>query len=225
MEDLSTEDFIESASANGKFKVELSEVVAISEKSKKSLVRISFLVGQSRVKVSLDSPSEHPFFVFQKGWSSCSPSTSSKRYGLNCLRLSKGDIVVTLANKQMASKSLASQQLPRSLASSSGSLSSASSMSSTSTSSLTLNTSSSNIYSSSQLSQPKCPPPAHLNHPSHKNLLHSNHEIALNLDIKSSCLSKQFTSTRLENRSNHREDDDEEIDVEGVDEEDKRYQS
>ncbi|KAI2798839.1 Ataxin 1 [Blomia tropicalis] len=216
VEELSTEDFIESASANGKFKVELSEIHSIQERSNRTMARISFMVGQTRVKVSLDSPIEHPFFVFQKGWSSCSPSVTSKRYGLSCNRLVKGDIVVTLANKSPSptpitgsTKSFCSQ----SLASSSSSL---------------LSSSSNSSLSSSCSSLSKCPPPAHLAQSSHNKAinLHSsvNENQALNLDTKSN--TERFRNRAHESplsfssRSMSREvDDDEEIDVERVDDE------
>ena len=222
VEELSTEDFIKSASTSGKLKVEQSEVLFISDKSKNGLVRISFLVGQSKVKVSLDCALEHPFFVVQKGWSSCSPSICSKRYGLNSHRLTKGDIVITLANKQengLISQSFSSQRLSKSLTSSSSSLSSSTSMSSSS-SSLTMNpTSNTIVYSSSNISGLKCPPPAHLNKSSYKSLLNSNDEAALNLEIKSK--SKTYNQN-YENRStSHRSDEEEEIDVENVDDGDR----
>lgn len=207
IEDLSTEDFIQSASCNGKFKVELSEIVFIKEKLKKGIIRISFLVGHSHVKVSLDSPVEHPFYVYKKGWCSYSPVSSSRRYGLNCHQLNVNDIVVTLANRSTPNRP------SKSLDSSCGSLSSSSSSSSANS----LNAIGS-VYSTTNgknVSLHKLPPPAHLNETSHKSLLkNSIQNGALNLESKrKSCKPTQYT-----NAKSNIEDEDEEIDVERVDE-------
>ncbi|KAH9407325.1 Ataxin 1 [Tyrophagus putrescentiae] len=233
VEELSSADFIDSVSAStmsssssafgasGKFKVEQSEVLAIGERSNRrspgtgnNLVRITFLVGSPAVAVSLESPLEHPFFVVAKGWSSCSPSSTLKRYGLQCQRLAKGDSVVTLASRTTTtpgtpSKSgtslLSSSSSPRSLASSSGSLSSSSSSSS-----------STSTTASPLLNCPPPPPPAHhlgsllssssssaaaaaaIRHHSNQHNLESSG--VLNLDTKT------------------QQEEDEEIDVENVDE-------
>lgn len=230
VEELSSVDFVDSVTSlagNGKFKVEQSEVLAIGDhRSKRGHVRITFLVGASAVAVSLESPVEHPFFVVQKGWSSCSPSSSLKRYGLQCQRLAKGDSVVTLASRaatvtpgtgpSTGSKTSTTVgkcgqiSSPRSLGSSTGSLSSASSSSTSTTASPLL-----------------CPPPAHhlstssaatitssrLTAALFSNSKHQHETVgALNLDIKSAHHHK------LSGRSTNQQDEDEEIDVENVDE-------
>lgn len=197
VEELSTEDFTESACVNGsRFKVELSEVISIKEKSKKGIVRICFLVGQSQVKVMLDSPIEHPFFVYQKSWRSCSPAITAKRYGLTCDRLLVGDTVVTLANRP--STTPVKVKTPRSLSSSSsGSVSSSSS----SPTIITIN---------HRVMKYPAPPAAHttnsVSHTATTTTTTVATECALNLDVK--------------NQSLRKEDEDEEIDVEKVDDED-----
>ena len=249
VEELSSADFIDSVSAStmsssssafgasGKFKVEQSEVLAIGERSNRrspgtgnNLVRITFLVGSPAVAVSLESPLEHPFFVVAKGWSSCSPSSTLKRYGLQCQRLAKGDSVVTLASRtapvsggtpskgENRGTSLLNSS-PRSLASSSGSLSSSSSSSASSSSSTS-------TTASPLLNCPPPPPPAHhlgsllssssssaaaaaIRHHSNQHNLESSG--VLNLDTKSG-------RHKLSRSNSQQQEEDEEIDVENVDE-------
>lgn len=42
---------------------------------------------------------EHPFFVFNRGWSSCNPSKTLDQYGLLCLQLSIGDTCISLTHR------------------------------------------------------------------------------------------------------------------------------
>ncbi|EEC01063.1 hypothetical protein IscW_ISCW000694 [Ixodes scapularis] len=54
--------------------------------------------------VTVEAPVEHPFFVFNRGWSSCNPERSLQRYRLQCQRLSVGDVCISLTHR--AAKSL-----------------------------------------------------------------------------------------------------------------------
>jgi len=42
---------------------------------------------------------EHPFFVYNRGWSSFSPSRTSQRYKLQCSQLEVGDRCISLTQK------------------------------------------------------------------------------------------------------------------------------
>lgn len=42
---------------------------------------------------------DHPFFVFNRGWSSCNPSKTFDLYGLPCLQLTVGDICISLTER------------------------------------------------------------------------------------------------------------------------------
>lgn len=42
---------------------------------------------------------DHPFFVFNRGWSSCNPSKTFDLYGLPCLQLAVGDICISLTER------------------------------------------------------------------------------------------------------------------------------
>ena len=55
------------------------------------------------LQVSVEATLEHPFFVFGRGWSSCSTERSLLRYGLNCHQLVVGDVCVSLTHKDVPS--------------------------------------------------------------------------------------------------------------------------
>ena len=40
---------------------------------------------------------EHPFFVLGRGWSSCQPSITAKRYQVDCQLLRIGDVCLSLS--------------------------------------------------------------------------------------------------------------------------------
>lgn len=54
------------------------------------------------LQVTVEATVEHPFFVFGRGWSSCEPKWTMKRYGLECHKLAVGDICVSLTHKEVA---------------------------------------------------------------------------------------------------------------------------
>jgi hypothetical protein len=99
VEEMSTQDFIESATRSPDLCADCSEVVKMEDKIKSFSVLLSFSVGRNKVPVTVEAPLEHPFFVFHKGWSSCSPERSLIRYGLKCRKLKIGDICVSLTPK------------------------------------------------------------------------------------------------------------------------------
>lgn len=49
----------------------------------------------------MEATVEHPFFVFGQGWSSCEPTWTLKRYGLECHKLSVGDVCISLTHKEV----------------------------------------------------------------------------------------------------------------------------
>lgn len=51
------------------------------------------------VQVTVEAPVEHPFFVFNRGWSSCNPERSLQRYQLQCHRLTVGDVCISLTHR------------------------------------------------------------------------------------------------------------------------------
>lgn len=54
--------------------------------------------------MTVEATLEHPFFVFGQGWSSCSVSRSLARYGLDCQKLTVGDVCISLTHKDVSLK-------------------------------------------------------------------------------------------------------------------------
>ncbi|CAN7992099.1 unnamed protein product [Ixodes hexagonus] len=99
VEDLQTQDFVTSANVSRDLRIDSSRVLKIAEASGDPVATLSFSVGQNQVQVTVEAPVEHPFFVFNRGWSSCNPERSLQRYRLQCQRLSVGDVCISLTHR------------------------------------------------------------------------------------------------------------------------------
>ncbi len=51
------------------------------------------------VKVLVEKPSDHPFYVYDQGWASCIPEATMAQYGLPCQQLKVGDVCVFLSDR------------------------------------------------------------------------------------------------------------------------------
>lgn len=71
-----------------------------------SPLHCTFLSPQELLKVLV----EYPFFVRDRGWSSCCPQRTAQLYGLRCRQLSVGDVCLALTP---APSALPSATLPR----------------------------------------------------------------------------------------------------------------
>lgn len=105
VEDMKTQDFINSTSLSPDLTIDSSTISSIKSKHDEHLVSITFTVGKCKSKYTIDVPLEHPFFVFNKGWSSCLPSKSEQLFGLVCEKLQEEDICITLTKKSSLIKS------------------------------------------------------------------------------------------------------------------------
>ncbi|KAK7505763.1 hypothetical protein BaRGS_00003034 [Batillaria attramentaria] len=101
VEDLQTDDFVSSAQVSADLKVDSSTVVRIEEHPELGTATLGFSVGEHRVQVTVEATLEHPFFVFGQGWSSCSTDRTLQRYGLECHKLSVGDVCISLTHKDV----------------------------------------------------------------------------------------------------------------------------
>jgi len=95
VEDMKTQDFISSASSAANLRVDTSIVAKIEDKGQNSAL-VTFSVGSKKATFTVETPGEHPFFVYDHGWSSCNPNRSLSRYGLQCHKLSEGDKCISL---------------------------------------------------------------------------------------------------------------------------------
>ncbi|XP_007900806.1 ataxin-1a [Callorhinchus milii] len=106
VEDLKTEDFIQSAEISSDLKIDSSTVERVEAGHNSGFAVLQFAVGEHRTQVSVDVLVEHPFFVFGKGWSSCCPERTSQLFGLPCSKLSVGDVCISLTLKNLKNGSI-----------------------------------------------------------------------------------------------------------------------
>ena len=96
VEDLETEDFLESAKLCHDLSIDHATVVRLEPVQSTGLFLLSFSVGKGGAEARISASPEHPFFVHGRGWSSCSPSLSMARYSLSTHQLAVGDTCISL---------------------------------------------------------------------------------------------------------------------------------
>uniref|UniRef100_A0A8C6ZYU4 Ataxin 1 n=1 Tax=Nothoprocta perdicaria TaxID=30464 RepID=A0A8C6ZYU4_NOTPE len=106
VEDLKTEDFIQSAEISNDLKIDSSTVERIEDSHNPGIAVIQFAVGEHRAQVSVEVLLEYPFFVFGQGWSSCCPERTSQLFDLPCSKLSVGDVCISLTLKNLKNGSI-----------------------------------------------------------------------------------------------------------------------
>ncbi|XP_063779280.1 ataxin-1 [Pseudophryne corroboree] len=106
VEDLKTEDFIQSADISIDLKIDSSTVERIENSHSPGIAVVQFAVGEHRAQVSVEVLIEYPFFVFGQGWSSCSPERTSQLFDLPCSKLSVGDVCISLTLKNLKNGSI-----------------------------------------------------------------------------------------------------------------------
>ncbi|XP_058141240.1 ataxin-1 [Dasypus novemcinctus] len=106
VEDLKTEDFIQSAEISSDLKIDSSTVERIEDSHSPGCAVIQFAVGEHRAQVSVEVLVEYPFFVFGQGWSSCCPERTSQLFDLPCSKLSVGDVCISLTLKNLKNGSV-----------------------------------------------------------------------------------------------------------------------
>ncbi|XP_068603508.1 ataxin-1a [Brachionichthys hirsutus] len=111
VEDLKTEDFIQSAEITGELKIDSSTVERIEgSHASPDFAVVQFSVGEHRAQASVEVLVEYPFFVFGQGWSSCCPDRTTQLLELPCTKLSVGDVCISLALKNLKNGSLKKTQ-------------------------------------------------------------------------------------------------------------------
>lgn len=99
VEDLCSQDFIDSAESSADVRISHSTVTYIDPNLETGSGTISFAVGKHKIKVTVEADLEHPFFVFGRGWSSASPNRTLARYNLQCNELKVGDVCISLTHR------------------------------------------------------------------------------------------------------------------------------
>lgn len=110
VEDLKTEDFIQSAEISSELKIDSSTVERIDSSHTPNSAIIQFAVGEHRSQVNVEVLVEYPFFVFGQGWSSCCPDRTTQLLELPCARLAVGDVCISLTLKNLKNGSLKKSQ-------------------------------------------------------------------------------------------------------------------
>ena len=98
VEDLETEDFVESAKQCPDLSIEHATVVRIEPAQSSGLLLLCFTVGKRGAGATISTSPDHPFFVSGHGWSSCSPSLTMARYRLSSHQLTVGDTCISLTH-------------------------------------------------------------------------------------------------------------------------------
>ncbi|KAM9310475.1 ataxin-1-like [Pholidichthys leucotaenia] len=106
VEDLKTEDFIQSAEISSELKIDSSTVERIDSGQSPNAVVIQFSVGELKAQVCVEVLVEYPFFVFGQGWSSCCPDRTTQLFELSCAKLCVGDVCVSLTLRGLRNGSL-----------------------------------------------------------------------------------------------------------------------
>lgn len=106
VEDLKTEDFIQSAEISSDLKIDSSTVERVEDSHSPGVAVIQFAVGEHRAQVSVEVLVEYPFFVFGQGWSSCCPERTNQLFDLPCSKLSVGDVCISLTLKNLKNGSV-----------------------------------------------------------------------------------------------------------------------
>merc|ERR1719295_1187899 len=110
VEELQTDDFINSAATSSDVSLDQSTLVRVEVEKGSTTAALGFQVGREKLQVSVSAGLEHPFFVFGRGWASCSPQLSMTKYSLACSQLSPGDVCISLAHADHQKNSLADHQ-------------------------------------------------------------------------------------------------------------------
>ncbi|XP_051261234.1 ataxin-1 [Dicentrarchus labrax] len=110
VEDLKTEDFIQSAEISSELKIDSSTVERIDSGQSPNAVVIQFSVGELKAQVCVEVLVEYPFFVFGQGWSSCCPDRTTQLFELSCAKLCVGDVCVSLTLRGLRNGSITDSQ-------------------------------------------------------------------------------------------------------------------
>ncbi|XP_025836433.1 pollen-specific leucine-rich repeat extensin-like protein 2 isoform X2 [Agrilus planipennis] len=100
IEEMQTEDFVQSAEKSAELRLADSTVVKIEETPSAGTVTIKLSYNQRRAQVEFESAAEHPFFVYGRGWASFAPERTLQVFGLKVHRLQVGDVLISLTPRE-----------------------------------------------------------------------------------------------------------------------------
>ena len=100
VEDLNTDDFVTSAATCPDISIDQARVARLEQSPDTGLFTIVFSVTRGQEMVSVHVTGDHPFFVTEQGWSSCSPAATLTSYSLEAAQLMVGDLCIPLRHSQ-----------------------------------------------------------------------------------------------------------------------------
>ncbi|KAL1021480.1 hypothetical protein UPYG_G00013830 [Umbra pygmaea] len=100
VEEMRTEDFLRSADTSPEFHLSTCTVLLIAPSNTHGFNHLQVLLTDRNTQELLTVLVEYPFYVRDRGWSSCCPQKTSQLYGLSCRQLSEGDICLALTPSQ-----------------------------------------------------------------------------------------------------------------------------
>ncbi|XP_018556589.1 ataxin-1-like [Lates calcarifer] len=96
VEELRTEDFLRSADTSSEFHLSTCTVLLISPSSTQGFSHLQVHLTDRNTQELLKVLVEYPFFVQDRGWSSCCPQRTTQLYSLPCRQLMEGDVCLAL---------------------------------------------------------------------------------------------------------------------------------
>ncbi|KAH8396305.1 hypothetical protein KR222_007689, partial [Zaprionus bogoriensis] len=96
VEDIRTEDFIQSAVRSQLFDLREATVLRIDRSAAQHSVSVITFNHSAQQQVQLEVLPAQPLFVYGQGWASCNPQLSYELYELKCQQLQVGDICLSL---------------------------------------------------------------------------------------------------------------------------------
>ncbi|XP_004546246.1 uncharacterized protein zmp:0000000926 [Maylandia zebra] len=96
VEELRTEDFLRSADSSPEFHLSTCTVLQISPSSTQGFSHLHVHLTDRNTQELLKVLVEYPFFVQDRGWSSCCPQRTTQLYSLPCRQLTEGDVCLAL---------------------------------------------------------------------------------------------------------------------------------
>ncbi|KAM3872450.1 uncharacterized protein ACN63O_003757 [Diretmus argenteus] len=96
VEELRTEDFMRSADTSPEFHLSTCTVLLIAPSNAQGFSHLQVHLTDRNTQELLKVLVEYPFFVRDRGWSSCCPQRTTQLYGLPCRQLAEGDVCLAL---------------------------------------------------------------------------------------------------------------------------------
>ncbi|KAJ3586715.1 hypothetical protein NHX12_013109 [Muraenolepis orangiensis] len=96
VEELCTQDFLRSADTSPEFHLSTCTVLQIGPGNAHGFNHLQVHLNDRNTQELLKVLEEYPFFVRDRGWSSCCPPRTAALYGLPCRQLAEGDVCLAL---------------------------------------------------------------------------------------------------------------------------------